>query len=235
MTGPWDDPRAQAGLRRQMALRHERLGRGEERLGWKVGFGAPASLELLGITAPLVGFLTDATLRPDGATVDTSTWDRGVVEFEVAVYIGADLAVGADATDARSAVAAVGPAIELANIDLTPGPEAVAEILAGNIFHEVLILGRPDPGRAGLDISGLEARVIVDGADYAATSELEALTGRYPEVVATVATTLATQGERLRAGDVIITGSVFPPVPVGVGRHFEFRLHPLTALSVTVK
>ncbi len=234
MTAPWDDPRVRAGLRRQLARRRERLGGGEERLGWKVGFGAPASLELLGITAPLLGFLTDASLRPDGATVDTSTWGRGVVEFEMAVHMGRDLAAGAGEADVRAAVAAVGAAIEMANIDLSPGPDVVADILDGNIFHEALILGRPDSGRAGLDVSGLEARVEVDGAEYATTSDLEALTGRYPDVIATVATTLESQGERLRAGDVIITGSVFPPVPVEAGRHFEFRLHPLPSLSVTV-
>jgi 2-keto-4-pentenoate hydratase len=36
----------------------EGLGGGDKSLGWKVGFGAPAMLKQLGITGPLVGFLT---------------------------------------------------------------------------------------------------------------------------------------------------------------------------------
>jgi 2-keto-4-pentenoate hydratase len=51
---------------RQLTLRQARLDAGETSLGWKVGFGAPAALERLGLDAPLVGFLT-GSLAPSGA------------------------------------------------------------------------------------------------------------------------------------------------------------------------
>ncbi len=40
----------------------------------------------------------------------------------------------------------------------------------------------------------------------------EALTGRLPDIVAHVANTLAAFGEKLSAGDIIITGSITPPL-----------------------
>jgi 2-keto-4-pentenoate hydratase len=64
-----DDPRIAAGLRKQSALRRNRLEAGAELIGWKVGFGAPAAKERLRIVAPLVGFLLDTALLPSGATV----------------------------------------------------------------------------------------------------------------------------------------------------------------------
>jgi len=76
-------------------------------------------------------------------------------------------------------------------------------VVAGNIFHRGVVLGDPDHDRSGLDTRGLRARAIIDGAEHASTADLEALTGRYEDVVATVASTLASSGETLRAGFVI--------------------------------
>ncbi len=231
---PWEDPRILSGLEKQLAARRELLDSGARPIGWKVGFGAPASLELMGISQPLMGYLTDSTQLASGQTVDVSSWERAVVEFELAVSIGAD--VGHDATPAAAAraVAAVAPAIELANIDLAVGPEAVADVVAGNIFHAGLVLGSLDTSRAGLNISGLVANIVIDGVRRATVTELEQITGRYPEVVATVAKTLSAAGETLRAGDVIITGSVVPPIAASEGSVFEFELDPLEPISVVV-
>ncbi len=88
------------------------------------------------ISAPLVGFVTAATVLESGATVATGGWERGIVEFEVAVALGADVGPEASEDEAAAAVSGVAPAIELANIDMQLGPEAVADIVAGNIFHE---------------------------------------------------------------------------------------------------
>ena len=232
MTRPWEDERVKTGLQRQKALRARRLGIGAKSIGWKVGFGAPTALELLGIDGPLIGFLTDQTVVDSGASIGTAEYQRGVVEFEVAVYLGHDLASGSSDDEARAAIAAVGSAIEIADVDLPVGPDHVEEILAGDIFHSGLVLGQPDPGRAGLDISGLVARVLVDGGEVAVTADLEAITGAYPSIVRTVADTLAANGLALKAGDVIITGSVVPPIDASSGRQFTFALDPFSPISI---
>src|SRR5262245_5077008 len=54
MTVGLDDPRIREGMRRQFALFEERERAGARRIGWKVGFGAPAAKEKLGITMPLI-------------------------------------------------------------------------------------------------------------------------------------------------------------------------------------
>ncbi|NNC91239.1 MAG: hypothetical protein HKN80_01980 [Acidimicrobiia bacterium] len=235
MSAPWEDPRVSAGLGRQLAMRRRMLEAGARPVGWKVGFGAPAALELMNITAPLLGFMTDRTMLEPGSRVDTTSWDRGIVEFEVAVYLGTDLGPGASPDAARAAVAAVGPAIELANIDLPIDPSGVEQIVAGDIFHEAVLLGPPATDRAGLDIAGITARILIDGQQRAVTTELEAITGSYPWIVNTVADTLSANGERLRTGDVIITGSVVPPIPVTEGSEFTFALDPFDPISVRVR
>lgn len=232
MTVPWEDPRVIDGTKRQLAERRRRLDAGAGHVGWKVGFGAPSALELMQISAPLSGYLTDRTVLEPGERVPVGDWGRGIVEFEVAVYLAEDLGAGAGDEQARAAVGSLGPAIELANIDLPIGPDGVADILAGDIFHEAVIFGDRDPDRAGIDISGMTGRILVDGEERAAVTELEEITGAYPWIVSTVASTLASQGERLRAGDVIITGSIVPPIPVTEGTTFTFALDPFSPISV---
>ena len=46
---PWEHPLIDKGMRAQLETRRARLSEGEERLGWKVGLGAPASMQKLGI------------------------------------------------------------------------------------------------------------------------------------------------------------------------------------------
>ena len=234
MSASWEDARVRAGLTRQLAMRTRMLEAGVAAIGWKVGFGSPSALELMQIGAPLIGFLTDATLLESGAWVDVAGWQRGIVEFEVAVYLGEDLGPEASDQEARAAVSAVGPAIELADVDLAVGAASLEEILACDIFHKGVILGVPDEERAGLAIGGLIARVLIDGREVVRTADLQAITGAYSSIVTTVADTLAANGEVLRKGDVIITGSVVPPIPVSEGTEFVFALDPFHPISVRV-
>lgn len=213
------DPRVARGMQTQLAWRRERLGAGDRRLGWKVGFGAPAAMELLGTDRPLVGFLTDRGLLPDGAEVSIGGWTAPALEPEIAVRIGDDLGI-----------AALAPAIELADVD---GPRDDPEqILAGNIFHRHVILGAFDDARR--DADGIVVRLEVDGEEVARTDTPEALTGRLADVVRQTAEALQAAGEPLRAGDVIITGSAVPPLPVEPGRRVTADLGALGKLSVAL-
>jgi 2-keto-4-pentenoate hydratase len=207
------DPRIAAGMQSQLELRRARLAAGERALGWKVGFGSPEARARLRTDRPLVGFLTDATLRADDAVVPLAGWTAPVLEAEIAVQIGSN---------------AIAAAIELA--DLHPPPDDVREILAGNIFHRHVVLGgfvEHDPGEVC-------ARIFRDGEQIAATDEPAAATGEVADVVRWTAETLAACGESLRDGDIVITGSVVPAIPIATGEHFRVELPPLGALEVTL-
>ncbi len=230
MSRAWEDPRIRRGMTAQLDRRRARLDAGESPLGWKVGFGAPAAMERLAIEAPLVGFLTSGGLLESGAMVSIAAWARPVAEPEVAVHMGRDLPGGADLDTAREAIAGVGPAIELADVD--PPPDDVADILAGNIYHRHVIVGPPDSGRAGGSLDGMVARVSHNGVGAATTSDLEELPGELIGIVRHVADVLAAFGEGLRAGEIIIGGSVVPPLPVAPGDEVVFTLDPFPALSV---
>lgn len=229
MTPPdWDDPRVQNGIRRMLELRAQRIEEGERAIGWKLGFGAPASLERFGLSAPLLGFLTDAGVHHPGSTVSCAGWAAPVAEPEIAAYLDADVEPG----NAAAAIGALGAAIELADID--PPSDDIEEMLAGNIYHRGVVLGTPDRTRAGGARGGLHAMVIQDGDEVGDTGDLEALTGDLIDILEHAAALLGAAGIRLSAGDVVITGSVVPPVRVRPGQEIVFELAPLEPISVRV-
>jgi 2-keto-4-pentenoate hydratase len=214
------DPRIERGTRAMLALRRERLEAGARPIGWKVGFGSPASLELLGIDRPLVGFLLDSGLIEDGASVAIGAWTKPVIEAEIGAHIGAS-----------GSIAGLSAAIELADIDLKPeDPEPIA---AGNIFHRHVMLGPVDATR--VDGTAIGARLVRNGEAVAETDDPSAMTGDIVEVVRLTGELLAACGEELRAGDVVITGSAFAPFPVAPGDTLTAELGPLGALTVSLR
>jgi 2-keto-4-pentenoate hydratase len=220
------------GLTGQLELRTDLISRGYRPIGWKAGFGAPAWRERFRIDGPLVGFMTDATRLEDGDDIDISGWARPVAEPEIAAYLGFDLVPGSGPAGARAAISAIGPAIELANID--PPPDDVHEILVGNIFHRGVVLGSSDPGRSGADLTGLEARVRLDGREQARTDHLEELTGSVIEVVSHLSDLLADHGVTMKGGEVVICGSVVPPIDLTPGTTVEFELRPMDQIALRV-
>jgi 2-keto-4-pentenoate hydratase len=231
VTNAWDDPRIARGMQKQLAQRRARIAAGEKPIGWKVGLGAKAAMERLTITMPAVGYMMEKSLVPNGSTVSIAGWSQAVAEPEIAVYMASDLPGGATRDAAMKAVGSLGPAIELADL---PGPPSDVEVaLAGNIFHRSVILGPPDALRAGVKLDGLAGLVFRRGAQVARQEDLQANIGNIVDIVAHVAGTLAANGESLRAGDVIITGSIVPPPMVEPDEtEFAYQLEPMGRLSV---
>lgn len=231
MTAFTDDERVRKGMETQLAVRKQRIAAGEKPLGWKMGFGAPAALTLMKIPLPLIGYLMAGAQLPSGATVDVKGYLKPVAEPEVAVRLGSAVAPGSTPVKAKACINAVKPAIEIADLNIAPAPDAVEAILAGDIFQRHVVLG--DAARAGGGIDGLTASIVRRGAEAGRTTDLEALTGKIPDLLVHLADTLAVFGEKLSAGDLVICGSVFPPPMIEPDEtEFAYSLAPIGDLSV---
>jgi 2-keto-4-pentenoate hydratase len=227
----WDDPRIARGMEQQLAARRARIAAGEKPIGWKVGLGARPAMERLKITMPVVGYMMQKSIIPNGSTASVAGWTQPVAEPEIAVHMAADLAGGASRDATIAAIGALGPAIELA--DLAAPPTDLEAVLAGNIFHRAVILGAADKARAGAKLDGLAGLVFRRGVQVARQEDLQQNIGNIVAIVAHVAGTLAASGERLRAGDVIITGSIVPPPAIEPDEtEFAYQLAPMEQLSV---
>jgi len=229
-SAPWYDLRIARGMKAQLTNWHERQKSGEKPIGWKVGFGAPDVMEQLKINAPLVGNLTDRARLEPASKISLAGWTRPAAEAEIAVYMGKDLPGGANRDVARNAIAGIAPAIELADVDFPP--EDVEAILKGNIYQRHVVLGACDRTRARCILDGLTATVLRNGNEAASLQDTQQATGDIVDVVRQVADMLAAFGERLRAGQVVMTGSITPPLWVEPGEEILFKLDPVGSVSV---
>jgi 2-keto-4-pentenoate hydratase len=214
----------------QLRARAACLEAGNLPIGWKIGFGAPATMQKLDIQEPLLGFLSRSACIAPGEAVDLDDFHQAVFEPEIAVYMGEDLAAGGDDQAIRSAIAGLGPAVELA--DLKFAPDKVEEILAGNVYQHGVVFGPMDPARAGARLEGLAATLVKDDIEIASVSDPEANTGRIVNLVGMVADILAGFGLVLAAGEVVIAGSVVPPVFVDQACSISYELAPFDPIAV---
>ena len=212
----------------QLTERRRRIEDGEASLGWKLGMGVPAAMAKLGTDAPLVGYLLAPARVDDGGTVSLDGWGTAKLEPEIAVHMGADLAAGASRADAEAAIAGLGPAIEL--VDLDPSADDPEAILAADIFQRHVLLG---PVTEGATAAGTSARALKNGDEAAATADATEATGDPVDLVLHVANVVGAAGEGLRAGEVVICGSVVPALDVAPGDTVEVRLDPLGSLTVS--
>jgi 2-keto-4-pentenoate hydratase len=233
MTAAWDDPRIARGMAKQLRRRRELLDSGHKPLGWKLAFGGPAAMERLGTKAPLVGFLMQDARVPPGATLSVDGWTKPAAEPEITVHLGKDLPAGADRETAKAAIAGLGPAIEVADVDHPS--EDVEGTLACDIYQRHITLGRSDPRCAGGVLDGLAARVLRNGTEIANITDpqtLQGLTGELLDVVRHTANLLAVFGESLRAGEIIIAGSIVQPIWIAPGEEIAFHLVPIDTISI---
>lgn len=230
MTSWQQDIRITRGMR---ALKHKLkadLENGARLVGWKLAFGSPTGLTNLQIEMPLVGYLLDCNEISNESTIKVSDWSKPIGEAEIAIYFGKDIPQSASIAEVMACVSALGPAIEIADLNLVPtDPES---ILAGDIFQRHYILGEKDPYRAGGNIDGLTAIVSMPDGLTATIRDLQALTGEIPAILHHFVKVVEEFGDGVKAGEFLIIGSIVPPIGVLAGESLSYTLGQYATLKV---
>src|SRR5262249_20798510 len=129
------------------------------------------------------------------------------VEAEVAFLLKRDLAgPGATAASVILAVEGALPALELVDFRFTGKPRGT-DMIADGVATNAIVLGRPLTPVAGLDLA-LEGLVLERAGQRGAPSPAAEARGTPLTPLAGPATRLGALGRGLRAGDVVLTGSI---------------------------
>ena len=219
------------GMEAHLRRVHASLAQGAPRAGWKIALNDPAVQRRLGLDSSLVAALDGRALLRSGESYRGAAGAHLMAEAEVAVRLARDLAADASRDAARAALDAVAPAIEL--VDYQRPARGLAEILEHGVFHATAILG------AALPLDELPAiesglPVLRRNGTTAATPDPALDPGDLIAVVLGAARFLARHGERLRAGDWLITGSRVQPVAVAAGDRIEVDFGALGCASVDI-
>ena len=229
-TAKIDAAKLAAGMARQLEGHRSALARGSPRLGWKIGINVPEVQSALGLGHALVGCLDGASVKASGAS-----WQLGAdplvhVEPELAIRIASDVAPTTEVAQARAAIEALAPAFEI--VDYARGASDLDSLLGHSMFHAGTVLGEFRPPT---DLSGAGASwpsLFRDGKRIGAP-RAALVAADLGVTVAHVARYLGAFGERLAAGDLILSGSFMErAVRLDSGSEIRADFGPLGWLSV---
>jgi 2-keto-4-pentenoate hydratase len=218
------DAAVQRGLHAQLREWRARLAAGEQRVGWKLGYMDAAARNRMGLSHPLVGYLTSGRRIPNGGRFMPAPGAQLLVEAELAVRLGRDVPADSSPAAALHAIDALAPAIEL--VDIAHPLSEVEAILACDLFHAAVALGEPQAIARYPAMETVTGRLRINdrGLGEVATASLPADPGA---LLILVAQLLAPHGVSLRTGDWIITGAAIKPAPAQPGDHIEVDLDHL--------
>ncbi|MEM7505294.1 MAG: fumarylacetoacetate hydrolase family protein [Pseudomonadota bacterium] len=175
--------------------------------GRKIALASAVQQQLCGIDHPIAGGIFKSEIMDSPAEIARADYHGLGVEFELAVQIGRDItAPGHDTASIRDHIAAIRPAFELI-IDREADYTTLdaRTMIADNAWCAGVILGDPIPDWHRHDINALTCELDWTGEDTAtaAAGDADPLGS-----LAWVANLFTGQGHRIRAGEIVITGSV---------------------------
>lgn len=211
---------ASSAYRAQGLVLTERLERGGGRGGWKLGYTSQVMREQMGVAEPNFGPLSRAMILPDGSVIgDGVTQPR--VEPELAAVLGSDVPPDADAGEVRSCVATWRLALEVVDSVWEGYRFDWALNTADGSSAGFVVLGDEVHG----DLPGVEVVLERNGVEVGRGHGSAAM-GDPVQALAWLVARLAERGERLRAGDVVITGGLTAAVPFEPGERVSARTAP---------
>lgn len=196
----------------QLGLIDRRVAQGERQIGWKVGLTAKPIQEQFGFHEPVFGCILESV--KSGSVLQASELIAPGFESELCLRIGQDLAGTVSMAQARAAVVGVHPALEIIETrgDLSA---QIAVAMADNAQQKTVVLGDPLPlGDRRLD--EVTCRVEMNGA-VVADGTGAAVLGDPLNSVVWLAGSLARYGRKIRAGDIVMTGSFVRQFPLKAG------------------
>jgi 2-keto-4-pentenoate hydratase len=207
-------PRSEAqGAAVQRALAH-RTGAATP-AGFKIGATAKRMQEYLGLSGPAAGFMSTGGIHRSGATLRFADFQRPGVECELAVRLAADLPSGpCTAGQAAASVGELVAGIEIVENRYTDlAAVGTATMIGDQVYHAAAILG--EPGMADwrtLDIGALRGRLVVDGHQRDEGVGADLMGHPFNCLAWLAGSSVAQAFGGLKAGQVVMLGSVTPPV-----------------------
>jgi 2-keto-4-pentenoate hydratase len=195
---------------------HDRLtADGADRIaGWKVALTLPHQYEPLKLSGPVFAAIYQSGLRQSGAAFDKGWPIKAGIEPELVARISKDAPGSSQpytADTIRSHVANLYCGMELVDnryVDVTKvsGPGRIAD----NVLQAALVTGSEIKDWQKLDFPNLKGRSLLDGKELA-KGPGSAVMGSALISLAWLGNKLIAHGKHLKAGDLILTGSVHPP------------------------
>jgi 2-oxopent-4-enoate/cis-2-oxohex-4-enoate hydratase len=216
----------------QLRMIQRRLDAGETVVGKKIGVTSKVVMDMLKVDQPDFGQLLSGMVVQEGEAIRMDSMIAPKAEAEVAFVLKSDLqGPGVTAADVLRATAFVMPCFEIVDSRIKDWKIKIQDTVADNASCGVLVLGgtRRDPREVDLALAGM---VLEKNGEIVSTSTGAAVQGSPVNAVAWLANTLGRLGLSLKAGEVILSGSQSPLVPVKSGDSLHCSVGGIGSASV---
>lgn len=190
--------------------------------GLKIAVTTKVMQELMGIDHPCGGMIYTKRVHASPYALKLGDYMHVVAEFELAVRVGRTLAKKAapwTREEVRAEISEVMAAFELIEDRNAVYKETKPKtLIADNAWNAGIVLGAPVKVPASFELNGLAGRLTMSSGTR------DGRTDDPMGALAWIANLAADRGRPLEAGQVVITGSVIPTLPIGPGETFKFEL-----------
>lgn len=206
--------------------------RGDDLTGWKIGLTSKAMQAALSIDIPDSGVLLQSMVFANGADIPAGRFIQPRVEAEIAFVMKSPIAAAGltrqailDATDY------IAPAIEILDTRITrTDPRSgksrtVVDTIADNAANAGIVLGDPVRDFHALDLRWVGAIVFRNG-EVEETGLGAGVLDDPLLAISWLAQRLATYGDRIEAGQILLSGSFIRPVEAIPGGEIKADFGP---------
>ncbi|SHE63054.1 2-oxopent-4-enoate/cis-2-oxohex-4-enoate hydratase [Ferrithrix thermotolerans DSM 19514] len=218
----------------QRLVSKERMGRGDEVVGHKIGLTSKAMQSMFNVMEPDFGPLWRSWQKPNGSTVSLIDFIAPRLEVEVALVLKYPLS-GASVTamDVALATEYLVGAYEIVDSRITDWKITIFDTVADGASGGCFVLG--DLKRSPLDLeAGKISMSLKKNGEIVSTGAARAVQGHPFESVAWLARALGRFGEEMIPGEVVLSGAMAAAVPLEGGCSYEADLLGLGTLKLEV-
>lgn len=179
--------------------------------GWKVALTTPVMQEMVGIDRPCEGAIFADRIHEGSAEVRGADFRTLGVESEIAMRLDRDLDAAGAPYDRDKVAAAVGAC--MAGIEIVDLRDVIYDqlnaplLIADNSMNQGCVIGPAVEGWRALDLGAAAGRMVINGKMVGEGHGRDAL-GHPLLALAWLANNLIERGRYLRAGEVVMTGSI---------------------------
>jgi 2-oxopent-4-enoate/cis-2-oxohex-4-enoate hydratase len=227
-----DDITIEDAYRIQQRMIARRIEKGERVVGKKIGVTSAAVMNLLGVRQPDFGHMLDGMLYNEGEAIPIETLIQPKAEGEIAFILKRKLTgPGVTAADVLSATEGVMACFEIVDSRIRDWKIKIQDTVADNASCGVFVLGDRlvDPRKVDLSTCGM---VLEANGDIACTGAGAATLGNPLNAVAWLANTLGRLGIPLEAGEIVLSGSLGPMIPIKAGDALRVSIGGIGGCSV---
>jgi 2-keto-4-pentenoate hydratase len=237
---PPDAPAAPATISEAYDIQEKYVAllRGEhgDAVGYKVGLTSAAMQKFCGIDHPIAGVVLAGRVHRSKATIRRPDFGRLGLEFEIAVRIKSDVPATAAAYSAETIephIGGIGAAIELVDDrDADYAGLDVLSLVADNSWNGGIVLS--EFAARWPDLENVLGRATKDEVAIGEGHGRDIL-GHPFNSVAWLARHLSSRGAALKAGQIVMTGSVMKTVFPTQDANYRFDLAPIGFVEVSVR